>query len=387
MKRAFQIILAAALCAALLAGLISTAGAAPANVYQMAVNDTPVEMTAGNMPMMVGGVLYVPYTMLSSRTTGINLGVTAQYNSPRWTLTVSDGQRTVTFDLQNNTSYDTFDTPLSIRAVARNAMVFLPIMWLCDYFGSIRCSLTYTRYGTLVRVTNSAVILSDAEYVDAAASLMANNYDRYLESIQPPPTPVSTPRPSAAPSPTVTPRPSELPGQGAEVVLAYRWGDQAEEAARLLENANQRALFLFAPEELAAQDGLVRRLAARGHTIGLFLAGESGEECLAQAEEGSALLAAIARCPVFLVEAPALSGDGRAALEEAGYVLWEPDLRGEDYSSASAVMRALSAWGLNRVELTCDEPGLALSRNLWSAMTSASCRVRQATAPLLAPAN
>ncbi len=391
MKRIVKLAAVAVLCAAFLMGLIATANGAPANVYLMAVNDRPMEMTAENMPMMAGGALYVPYTMLSSRATTINLGVSAQYNSTRRTVLVSSGQQGVVFDLQANNAYDIRSNPLDAHAVVRNSMVFLPIMWLCNYFGSINCTLTRTNYGTLVRVTNSAVVLSDREFVDAASSQLADNYYRYLASIQPAstPTPTAAPtaRPTAGPRPSATPTPSEpLPGERAEVTLAYRWGDQAAEAARLLENASQRALFLFTPEELAANDGLVRRLAAAGHTLGLVLTGETAEDCLVQAEEGASLLAAMARCPLFIVEAPALNGDGRAALEQAGYVLWEPHLRADDYGSAGAVMRALSARRINRVELTCDGTGLDLSRYLWSAMTAASCRVYQATAPLLAQA-
>ncbi len=388
MKRTLRII-AAALCAVLVLGLAVTASGAAAGIYLMAVNDRPMEMTAENMPMTVGGVLYVPYTMLSSRATTINLGVSAQYNSTRRTVLVSGGQRGVVFDLQANSSYDIWGNPLDIHAVVRNSMPFLPIMWICNYFGSISCSLVRTNYGTLVRVTNSAVVLNDMEFVDAANHQLAENYYRYLASIQPPATQPPPAQPTSAPTarPTATPQPTEPPpGADAEVALAYRWGEQAEEAALLLENANRRALFLFAPDELAPNDGLIRRLSAAGHTIGLVLPGETAEDCAAQAEEGAALLEAIARYPVFVVEAPALNGDGAAALKEAGYVLWEPRLRGEDYLSANAVMRALSVRQLNLVELTCDAPGLDLSRNLWSAMTAANCRVRQATASLLARA-
>ncbi len=392
MKRALRILAAAALCAALMMGLAATAQGAAANVYQMAVNDRPMEMTAENMPMTVGGALYVPYAMLSNRVTTINLGVSAQYNSTRRTVLVSSGQRGMVFDLQANNAYDIRGALLDTHAVVRNSMVFLPIMWICNYFGGISCSLTRTPYGTLVRVTNSAVVLSDREFVDAASGQLADYYYRYLASIQPAATPVPTAAPTARPTappvrPNATPEPTDpLPGANAEVILAYRWGERAEQTAQLLENAGQRALFLFAPDELAANDGLVRRLAAAGHTIGLVLSGGTAEDCLAQAEEGAALLAAVARCPVFLAEAPALNGGNRAALEEAGYVLWEPDLRGEDYASADAVMGALSTRRRNLVELTCDEDGLSLSRNLWSAMQNAGCRTRQATAPLLAPA-
>ncbi len=410
MKRVLKMIGIAALCVAILMGIIATANGAPANVYLMAVNDRPMEMTAENMPMMVGGTLYVPYTMLSSRVTTINLGVSAQYNSTRRTVLVSSGQQGVVFDLQANNSYDIRSNPLNAHAVVRNSMVFLPIMWICNYFGNINCTLSRTNYGTLVRVTNSAVVLSDREFVDAANNQLKDNYNRYLSSIQPTATPVPTaaptvrptdrpspstsasrpssaPRPSSTPAPTATPRPTEPPpGANAEVALAYRWGDQAEEAARLLEHANQRALFLFTPGEAAANDGLVRRLAAAGHTVGLVLTGETAEDCLAQAEEGAALLASAARYPLFIVEAPALDGDGQAALEQAGYVLWAPRLRGENYSSANGIMRELSGRRLNLVELTCDRAGLDLSRSLWNAMTNANCRVQQATAPLLSPA-
>ena len=129
----------------------------------------------------------------------------------------------------------------------------------------------------------------------------------------------------------------------------------------------------------------MRRLAAAGHTLGLALTGGTTEECLAQAEEGAALLAAIARYPALIVEADGLDADGRSALTQAGYVLWTTQFDAEYYGSAGAVMGALDVRQLNRVGLTCDEAGLALSRGLWNALTAAHCRVRQAAAPLLAP--
>ncbi len=394
MKRAIKIILTAALCVSILMGLIVSANGSAASIYLMAVNDRPMEMTAENMPMWAGGALYVPYTMLSSRVTTINLGVSAQYNSTRRTVLVSSGQQGVVFDLQANSAYDIQNNPLDVHAVVRNSMVFLPIGWICGYFGNINYSLTPTPYGTLVRVTNSAVVLTDQEYVGAASSQLADNYNRYLASIQPPATPAPTPRPTAAPSvptpvptpaATPTPAPSEpLPGENAEVSLAYRWGNHGAEVAESLENANLRALFLFSPDELPDNDDAVRRLIAVGHTVGLTLSGETAEDCLTQAEEGSALLAAIARYPLMVVEAPALDESGQDALRQAGYILWVTQVDAGYYGSASAVMRALSTRSANLVELTCDEAGLSLSQYLWNSMTTAKCTVRQAVPPLLA---
>ena len=80
--------LLAALCAALMLLAAAPASGSSAEVYLMAVNDRVLTTTAGNMPTVVGGVLYVPYTMLSSRDGSINLGVTAMYSTTRRTVMV-----------------------------------------------------------------------------------------------------------------------------------------------------------------------------------------------------------------------------------------------------------------------------------------------------------
>ena len=114
------------------------------------------------------------------------------------------------------------------------------------------------------------------------------------------------------PAPSGEASASAAPSQ-AELYLALRWGEGAEDCARLLEGRGQRALFLFAPEELEAHDDLVRRLVGAGHTVGLALAGSELENCLEQLEEGRRLLAAIARYPALVAAAPDLDKAGRGA--------------------------------------------------------------------------
>ena len=64
---------------ALAAALVLSASASTGNVNLMAVNERVLlDLTADNMPRTVGGVLYVPYTMLSYQATGIDLGVNAK---------------------------------------------------------------------------------------------------------------------------------------------------------------------------------------------------------------------------------------------------------------------------------------------------------------------
>lgn len=378
MKRWKRTVLGLALLAALALGMAGPAfgSGSAGEVNLMAVNERVlIELTTENMPRVVGGVLYVPYTMLSNLSTGIDLGLSSLYSATRRTVAVTNrGRRGVVFDLQANTAEDLDGNPVSARAMVRNNTVFVPIDYLCEYFGTISCSRIATPYGTLIRVTNGSAVLSDAVFVDAADNLLASSLSHYLESageanVQP-----STPGGAQA---------SEPPS-GAELYLALRCGAEGEECARLLESWELRALFLFTPEELEERDDLVRRLVGAGHTVGLLLTGETAEDCLAQGAEGAALLAAIAHYPALVASAPGLDEAGREELTEAGYVLWNADVFGADYSSGAALVRGLSSRWVNYVELDCGGRGASFLRGVLSAMDEEACQAYQATAPALA---
>lgn len=377
MKRWEKGLLAAVLLAALALGMAGPAFGAGsgAEVNLMAVNDRVLmELTRDNMPRTVGGVLYVPYTMLSARETGINLGVNALYSTTRRTAMVSDrGQRGIIFDLQANTAQDLEGNPVSARAMVRNGTVFVPIDYVCQYFGTISCSRIPTRHGTLIRVTSSAVVLTNEMFVDAADNLLAISLQNYLESGGGDP---------EGPASSGGVQPSDPPS-GAQLYLALRGGEESGECARLLEGRGMRALFLFAPEELEGQDGLIRRLVGAGHTVGLLLAGETAEECAAQGAEGARLLAAIVRCPALVASAPGLDEPGREALQKAGYALWDADVLWEKYPSGDALVRGLPSRRVSRVELGCGPGGAAFLRSALSAMAEEECQVYQPTAPEL----
>ena len=390
-------LLAAALCAALFlcAASVPAAGSS-GTIYLMAVNERVLDVTVENMPTVMNGVLYVPYTMLSHQDTGINLGVSAQYSTTRRTVQVTDGQYGIVFDVQANTAQDLQGNPIPARAMVRNSMTFLPIDYLCAYFGTISCSRVYSKYGTVIRVTSASAVLRDSDFVALADSRLAHSLQGYYASMTPPETaapsptptarpPVSTAAPTAVPTaaPTAVPTVPPAPPIEAEVLLVLRWGEQGEEFARLLEDRGERALFLFTVEDLREQDDAVRRLVAAGHTVGLALTGEDGSACAAQMEEGRRLLGMIARYHLLVVSAGGLDGEGREALREKGCAVWSPDLRGEDYPTGTALVAALAPRSSNGVELTCGAGSVALFRAVLNAMDRENCTLRQATAPLL----
>ena len=343
---------AALLGIALLLSIAAASSRAASNVYFMAVNERFVEMTPENMPMLVDGTLYVPYIMLSIQHTGINLGVSAQYNASRQTALVSDGFRSVVFDLQNNAAYDAQSNPVNARAVMRNSMVFLPLAWLCSYFGLTRYTTNWTPYGTLVRLTNSSVVLSDADFLDAADGLLRDNLASYQQAIS------QQSQPSASPS-QAQPEPSQSPDSGPPVYLAFLWGEAAQAIARQMSDLGTPALFLFTPEQLVQQDSLVRQLVGAGHSVGLDLTGSTVSQCLQQAQQGSQLLADIARCPAYLVRADGLDQNQRAQLEQAGWAVWSATIRWEAPDTAYQLLGQLSSGQANYVEAVCDRQGQA----------------------------
>lgn len=369
--RRWKKVLTAVVCAALLLGLLVPASAA--NVNLMAVNDRVLDLTAENMPRTVGGVLYVPYTMLSNQVNGINLGVSALYSTTRRTVLVTDSQKGIIFDIQSNTAADLNGYPVAARAMVRNAMVFLPIDWICQYFGTISCTRTRTPYGTLIRVTNSAAILSDQDFADAAGPQLADNLRRYLES--------GGAGENGSPLPSGGVEASDPPS-GAELFLALRAGASAQDCAQVLEGREQRALFLFTGEELAREGDLVRRVVGAGHTVGLVLMEDDPTGCLAEAEWGRGLLAAAARCQALIVSAPNLDS-GQEALEEEGFVVWSTTVQAAEFTSAAALVRGLNTRRVNYVELECSAGDAAFLRNALAAMEEENCQIYQATAPAL----
>ena len=359
------------MCIVLLLGQVGTASSS-SSVYFMAVNDTVVEMTAENMPIVVNGILYVPYIMLSPQHTGINLGVTAQYSTTRRTVLVSGGRKGVIFNPQANNCTDLNGAPLSIRAVVRNSMIYIPLAWICNYFGSISYTTNKTANGTLIRVTNNQAILTDAEFVDAAANMLQENYRQYLSSLSNP-----DPGPSGE-----DPTPSVKPDSGPLVYLAFRGGDQTEKVAELLENHVQRGLFLLTVEELAEQDHLVRRLVGAGHLVGLALTGSTLEACAAELERGRNLLADIARSALTVICAPNAEAGVQEELAAMGCALWRPTLNTEGMA-VNSLLRALDNEQANYVEVTCGQSGLSMISGNLPKLTEDGYRLRQAVAPAL----
>lgn len=317
MRRFLCLLLAAAVVAGLL--LLPRAQAA-GEIYFTAVNDQILPLSDSTMPVSVGGVMYLPYSIFNPDEAGTSLGVYFSQNPTSLTLFSIDA--VLVFDLTEGYSYDRTQT-YTYKAITRNGRTYVPIAFVCSFFG-LSYTSTWTDSGTLLRVTSSAAILSDAVFADAASGQMAVSLRDY-NRLHPSASPAPSSSPSLSPSPGAS-----VPGDSradVTVQLSFTVSDAESTSAilQLLDAAGRKALFFFPADRLEEFSDLVLRVAAAGGGVGLIPAGDDAAASLAAAQSRLSSL-----CCVFtrMVLLPEENAAVRAALGSAGYVVWKADVTG-----------------------------------------------------------
>lgn len=351
----------AALCAiALLATLLCTPGAATQNVCFTAVNDSLLELQSGAMPAWINGLLYVPGTVFDRSVTKVDLGMQYTYSRNSNTVTLYNLRQMLVFDLAKGNSYDQISGKvMSARAVNRNGRIYLPVVAVCDFF-DLDHHYTQTRSGYLLRIRNDAAWLSNETFQDAASTEMANQLQRYLDSLKPvdPPAPPTSPAPPTPPveSPDDVTQP-ENPRVQVCIGVRCTTGEGLRTILDAMDRAGWRGAFFFEPDIIAEQDDLVRRVVGSGHAVGLLTQSEDAVTGRQQLQQGNRLLALTARTAATAVFAPE---EQRQELEKDNWVCWRDTQNGSVRTSeraASYVQRMVNALGDGRrtVYLTLDD--------------------------------
>ena len=334
-------ILSCLLAAVLAVGALAVGGSAAGGVeiYIVAENDQFVELPLEAMPTWIDGILYVPYHVFDWSYAGVNLGVSygQEQNGSRYIFTLYSLNGTLVFDVNAGTCAEApSGAKMDMRAVVRGSRVFVPLAGVCRYFG-LQYSYTPTNYGTLIRITNGQEVMSTARFVDAATNSMRVRYNNYMQQIN---AASSSPRPT--PTQGESAAPTEQPDQRQlSVALAFQCtGDGAQTLLDALEGAGVRALFLFTPDALAANEAAVRRAIGSGHTVGLSVSGASPAAALAEAEEGAAWLERrlFFRPHIVQVEGDE-TGEAASALAEAGWACWSGSVDARDDGRSQSVQR------------------------------------------------
>ncbi|MGM9618562.1 MAG: hypothetical protein ACI3W8_01810 [Oscillospiraceae bacterium] len=326
------------LCAAaLLLCLLLTLGSATleghaATVYFTASNDTLLELSDETMPFWSGGLFYVPVSAFCSG----GLGVSESYNAPKKTLTLRRSGYRLICNLSSGMTVDSDGIIYEFTALEKGSVLFLPINQVCHIFG-FSCSIRSVPNGYLVRIRNESAAFSDEAFIANASAMLASRYASY----------------EAAKKPAEEEKP---PAQAAEedgvlyLGFTVRSAETAEKWLEVCSGTEHHATFFLAEDFLAHEDaeaaaGIVRRILAEGHNLGLASAGSGAAAALAELQSGNEALAAMA-CVKTRLAAFAKSVSAEAAAGE-GYCAVGFDLScaGETELSAADISRLLNAAG------------------------------------------
>lgn len=330
-KRILVLFCTLTLCLGLLALPLSV-GAASDPCF-MAVNENLLNLEDRFIPIAVDGQYYVPYTVLDSSLTGVDLGVSPIYNTARNTLTIYSRGQELTFDLASGTCTDRNGTSYPVRAVNRNGRIYVPARFICESFG-LTYSSRSTAYGPLVRIRNSSSRWDDSSFVENAQTRLEICLKEWRRSQSAAVTevPVVTPVPTpSVPVPVVTPTPADpdTDKSGVHTYLSFRVDqtDGLEAVLAELEQYQLQALFFFPAAELADYDEAVRSVLCGGHVVGFLVSGATAEEVTAETAEGNRTLARIAHLSSNTVLAPDVEGGAvEEELKAAGLVCWHTDI-------------------------------------------------------------
>ena len=337
-------------------GLLIPPPAAAAEVCFTAVNDNVLPLTADTMPIWYKSLIYVPYTVFDSGSTGVDLGLSSTYDPSTATVSVYNLRQILAFDLNAGTCRDlATDTYYDVRAVMRNGRPYVPLNTVCTFFGLSR-SYNSIRQGYLLRIKNEAVVLSDSKFIEAAENLLNMRLREYNRSLNPGSDTPSTPSTDPAVEEPVT-------ASDVSVYLAFRCtdGDSLADLLDALDAKAAYAVFFLTPQVLEEHGDLVRRMLGEGHSVGLLALGDTADQTRRLLERGSELLAGTAHSRTTLAMVP---DEQRAALSAQGWVCWQqslslsPTLSSGVNTFSANTLRSLDRLDRQTVYLTMDaDPG------------------------------
>lgn len=333
-------------------------------VYFTAVNDTLLPLNDETMPFWSGGVFYVS----SAAFDGTDLGTYYSRSRDKSTALLYKQRSVIIFNLAAGTIETNSGQTYSGCAVTRGDVVFVPLDIVCRYFG-FEYSYARVSYGYLVRLKSDSVVLSDATFIDAASSPMAQRYARY-ERAQTEQTDTETP--PAENTQTTEPSPRT-------VYFAIESTDAEKTAPLLTRLSGGRAAYLFAPDALNGADELLRRLAAGNGSIALRVDGSAGaESALAQIEAANRMIWAAANTKTRLVLLDGATEETVRRITDFGYcpLTFALNFSG-GVSAARMSTRILSAaderGGSCRVFLGTDEQASAVLGALLANLRTGNC--------------
>lgn len=288
--------IAAILIIAMIAVAIALPSFAAETIYFTSVNNILMPLSDDTMPINYNGTIYVPYTVFNST----ELGTFAVYSQSAQIVTVFGGGVQLYFNLQDGTTYDTFNEQYRAPVISTNGRIYLPASFTCDYFGINYSAIHGNKYGTIIRMTVGDVY-DNATFSSAASALMKSRLDDYNKA-KATPTPAYSPTPTPVPTPARTPSsPDENDRSDINVYISFT-GIDPDATPRILTALQARsdsAAFFVSAEDIAVYPDIIRRISGSGHMLGIIC----GEDHSGDYNTASSLLFDAARTTTFITAA------------------------------------------------------------------------------------
>ncbi len=355
------------LCAtALTLALLILPSSASEDLFFLSINDTIAVQTSQTTPIQHGGWIYVPVSVFNSNVTGVNFGIYYGFTNNNETLVFYNlSGKTMTFNLQTGTAAVlSGEAPVPGKVVRQNGVYYVPAYAICQYFG-LKYSFYSTEYGPFLRIKDGNAMLSDALFLNSAASIMRSRVNGYHQNQVPngggnqgggttipiPSVPGSPGNSDSVESPADpnVPVPPEIPDNTPPApTFSLYLGVQASPKRNITPTLNAlnsvgAAGVVFFPagavEECADQ---IRQAAGRGHKVGLIPEGDTSAQRLESVQNGSRRLASILRQETWFV----LGSD--QALSDAGYLCWSPSLTFSEVRDATRTYNSLVKAGAHK---------------------------------------
>jgi len=312
-------------------------------VYFTAIGNEVQTVTDQTMPFWSGGYLYIPVTVFI-RSNQSALGVRYRYVDSENTVVLynEDQSKVLLFDLDQNYAAG-LDGKISYPGgLARNGTYYIPAFLAAKYFG-FEYSVTEVSQGYLVWLRQQNFGLTDKEFADAATYPVAAKYAEYLKG--------------KGGSASV-----EVPESGTEIVgkrmyLCVTAGEDTPQMLDALDRYDAQAAFFCTPEFMERQGGLLRRMVAAGHSVGILA--QAGDDLPQQLEQANRALEAATCGATRLVRVQNADEQSLQAVQNEGFRSLEPDVDHSAYglrggTQAAALLKRVSEQRGN-VDIWLDE--------------------------------
>ena len=290
MKKKIAVVIVA-LC--LMAAIIPTVSRAEISPHFIAVNDTLLPFNDNTMPYVSGGLILVPYNILSMA------GVWSAVSENLDQVKLYRGNLQVDFFAARGVTQDRYGNSLDWPAAMRIGTGFyVPLHQVCEYFSlryeliEVGRSVIPNRQIWVVRIISGAA-LSSSDFVTQYRNNMIAAYNDYYASLS-----------SSSPGDTSQPPEEETPPNYSDITIYLSFSDiTAGSADRVLDlldagaTSGYPSCFFVSEDDIVKNPGLIRKISAGGHTVGICLAEGTYEEYV----KVSALLFEAAKIKTVLV--------------------------------------------------------------------------------------